>query len=344
MKQTYDNPQSPLYSLVRAQDGTRAADSMGRITPHTARQIGQAAHDLGMPELTQQLQRQTVERLLDPPGNGTPDLKNLPSRFGRAQKEQLNGVLTPEQLSDVEKLARTSKVVHADSNISGSGKVMQAVSDSKGMLAGATEAATALALGHPEVAAAGAIPFAAAGANHVVSKALTNPDFVGKMVDPPPAPPPMPPVPAINVVPAAVSQTGEEQQDGADSPPTPEQPTISEKTVVPAEASKGVQEVKLPTVDAPAASATDHPAGKVTGFDEDTGLPIVKRGAKGADATPADSAPKPAESDAPAPQSSASPGPETHVFSLGQWQEANPGGDTEAAAAEAKNQGYEVGE
>lgn len=105
LKQTYDNPQSKLYHIVRAPDALSAANSLANVTPTVARQIGRAATDLGTPEMVQHLQRQTVERLLDPPGNGSPDLEGFPSRFARAQKEQLGGVLASQQISALQDLS-----------------------------------------------------------------------------------------------------------------------------------------------------------------------------------------------------------------------------------------------
>jgi len=42
---------------------------------------------------------------------------------------------------------------------------------------------------------------------------------------------------------------------------------------------------------------------------------------------------------APAPAPAA---PQTHAFSLGAWQKANPQGDPKAAAAAAQQAGYQV--
>jgi hypothetical protein len=233
MKQTYDNPQSPLYHIVRAQDGTTASNALSRVTPHVARQIRQASVDLGMPELNDQLQRQTVERLLDPDGDGSPDLKNLPSRFGKTQKEQLGGVLTPDQVQSVEDLARTSRVVHADSNPSGTAKTIQPASEMGGMVAGAGTAATGLATGNPALVVAGAAPFAEAAATRFASRKLTDPRFTDTMMNPPSGAPSVNPA----IPPALTAANVTEQQD---------QPTIQDKEVVPADQSRGVQPVNLP--------------------------------------------------------------------------------------------------
>lgn len=294
MKETYDNPQSKLFHIVRAPDGLTAANSLANVTPHVAGQIGQASVDLGIPELQQQLQRQTVERLLDPAGNGTPDLKGLPTRFSRAQKEALGGTLTPSQIGDVEKLARTSKVVHADSNPSGTAKTMQPAAETGAMVTGAGTLATGLATGNPALMAAGAAPFVEAGATRVAASKMTNPEFNEDLMRTPPPPKPTATSP---VPPSAITALGNATQPDDTSKPT-------------------------------------HPAGEVTAFDHDTGLPIVKRGGGGD--TPA--LDKPADSTATAEH------PDTHVFSKTQFAQASPQADADAAAKAAADEGFEVQE
>lgn len=110
-----------------------------------------------------------------------------------------------------------------------------------------------------------------------------------------------------------------------------DQPTIQEKEVVPADAAKGVQPVTLP-VEVPAGAPT-HPSGKVTAIDQDTGLPIVKRGG-GEETTPKE----PAKEET----ADAGPTPDTHVFSKQEWAKQNPEADADEAAAAAQDAGYEV--
>lgn len=236
MKQTYDNPQHKLFSIIRAPDGLTVANSLADVTPHVSRSIWQAGEDLGMPEIHQQLQRQTMERLLDPAGNGTPDLKNLPQRFSKAQKEKLGGVLTPDQVEDIDQLARTSKVVHADSNPSGTAKTIQPASEAGSMVAGAGSLATGLATGNVPAMVAGAVPFVEAGATRLAASKLTNPEFTEKVMNPPAST-------AVDVDPklaAAATAANVTQQ------PQKDEPTIQDKEVVPADASRGIQPVTLP--------------------------------------------------------------------------------------------------
>lgn len=109
-----------------------------------------------------------------------------------------------------------------------------------------------------------------------------------------------------------------------------DQPTIEDKEVVPADASKGVQPVTLP-IEVP--GAPTHPAGKVTAFDEKTGLPIVKRGESGV----SEPAKQPSENENPD-----DPSPSTHLFSKSQFQSSNPEVDLEEAQKAAQDAGFEV--
>lgn len=180
MKQAYDNPLSKLYHIVRSPDGLTAANSLASITPDIAKQIGNAA-----PELLPQLQRQTIDRILRPTGNELPDLKNLSARFGRTQKEQLSGVLTPEQIKSLENLGRTSKLVTFDANPSGSGKLSQKSNEMAAMYGGAGTALTGVVTGNPVLVGVGAAPAAYAGAQRIAASKMTNPAFTESIMNAP---------------------------------------------------------------------------------------------------------------------------------------------------------------
>lgn len=159
MKGTYDNPQSPFYHIIRAQDGLTAANSMATLKPELVGHFNNAMSDVRQPELSSQMQRQTLSRMISPAG-GDSDLKNLNARLNRAQKEQLGGILSPDQMDDLTKLAQTSKIVHADINPSGTAKVLKRSAEAAGAGAGLIHAATL----NPILAASGiaeaATPFA----------------------------------------------------------------------------------------------------------------------------------------------------------------------------------------
>lgn len=165
MKATYDDPTSTLYHVVRAKDGLTAANTLAKVTPEVARKVAQA-----VPELAPQMQRQVLSRTLSPAGNEVPDLQNLHSRFTRAQKEQLRGILSPDQMQRLENLGRVAKVVYADSNSSGTAKVGQKVVEGGALLRGGLGVATL----NPVAAAEGlGVPIA----QRVIAGALNNPKF-----------------------------------------------------------------------------------------------------------------------------------------------------------------------
>lgn len=178
MKQTYDDPLSKLYHVVRSPDGLTAANSLANITPDVAKRIGAAA-----PELVPQLQRQAMSRILSPAGNDLPDLKNLSSRLSRSQKEQLAGVLTPEQIKSLDDLGRTSKLVTFDSNPSGSGKLVQRSAEGSAAIGGALRAAGGVVTGNPLAIAEGIAPSAWIGATRIAAKKLTNPAFTESIMN-----------------------------------------------------------------------------------------------------------------------------------------------------------------
>ena len=177
MKSTYDDPTSRMYHIVRSPDGLTAANTLASITPDVARKIGAAA-----PELVPQLQRQTMNRLLRPTGNELPDLKNLGSRLSRAQKEQLAGVLTPEQIQSLDELGRTSKLVTFDANPSGSGKLAQKATEAGVLGSGLTRIAGGILTGNPAAVVEGAAPLAVGGAQRIAASKLTNPAFTEKIM------------------------------------------------------------------------------------------------------------------------------------------------------------------
>jgi hypothetical protein len=150
----YDDLTSPFYHLVRSPDGLTTANSLAGLKPERVRQFNQAMAYTGNDALNAQLQRQAVNRLISPAG-GEYDLKGLATRLGRTPAEQLAGVLPDDQIKNLQDLARTSRVVYADSNPSGSGKVVQRVLEGSAALKGLGTAAAGLFHGSPEMVAAG---------------------------------------------------------------------------------------------------------------------------------------------------------------------------------------------
>ncbi|MEK6398160.1 MAG: hypothetical protein V4734_08750, partial [Terriglobus sp.] len=89
----------------------------------------------------------------------------------------------PEQIHQLDDVARVSRIVKLDSNPSGSGKLNQAVHEGRAMVAGPYGGLVTAATGHPIVgAAAAAAPYAEYAATKGVAKLLTNPKVVERVM------------------------------------------------------------------------------------------------------------------------------------------------------------------
>jgi hypothetical protein len=183
----YDDPSSPFYHLLRSPDGLTTANTLAGLKPERVRQFNTAMTETGNDDLNAQLQRQAINRLISPSG-GEPDLKNLPTRLSRTQVEQLGGVLQPDQISNLQDLARTSRIVHADSNTSGSGKVVQRVLEGTAALKGLGTAAAGVFHANPEMVAAGlGASVVEPSLTGALAKLATNPSVVESLMAPKPA-------------------------------------------------------------------------------------------------------------------------------------------------------------
>jgi hypothetical protein len=240
----YDKPGSQLKQVVDAPDGTTAAQKIfndsGKLllTPEEVATMEQADSSL-----VPMLRRQAIERQFDPAGNGTVDLRNFASRWNRAQKEPLQGVLTPDQIKDLTDLAGVSKTVNLPSNPSGTASVLQPASEAGQVLRAGTNlgastvgAATGAAVGGPLGAAAGTALGAAADivGKGLVARRLLDPDATAAVME---HTPPMPvttaiknaaaetvknlPQSALKAAPAAAQQATQKPEDreGVSTPP-----------------------------------------------------------------------------------------------------------------------------
>lgn len=173
----YDRPGSKLAQVIDAPDGLAASKAMFtdsgalRLTPEDVRQLQEAD-----PALLPHLQRQAMSRVFDPAGNGVADLKNLPSRWNRAQKESMQGVLTPEQIKNLDDIASVTKTVSLDSNPSGTAKVAQPAAEAAGAVGGLASGISTAVMGHP---LAGAVTAAGVPAGMLAEQAIAK-----RMVDP----------------------------------------------------------------------------------------------------------------------------------------------------------------
>lgn len=174
-----------LKQIVEAPDGMRANDAMFtgsgdlRLNPADVRVMEQAD-----PELVPQLRRQAISRLLDPAGNGTPDLQNFSARWKRTDDEPLENLLTPEQIQQLDAVSALGRTVQAKNNPSGTAVSMKPFLEAGSALsAGAAAVPTAL-MGHPGVAAAtiGA-PVVENLAQYATSRSMNSPDVVRSVME-----------------------------------------------------------------------------------------------------------------------------------------------------------------
>lgn len=137
------------------------------------------------PNLVPMLRQHAISRLFDPAASGTPDVANFASRWGRAQKEPLQGLLTPDQMQDLDELSSVSRAVNLKSNPSGTATVLQPVGEVKDLVSGAAEAGKGIgrlamdaAAGHSVAGPVGAVagPLVDTLGSKFVAERLTNPE------------------------------------------------------------------------------------------------------------------------------------------------------------------------
>jgi hypothetical protein len=161
MKDTFDNPQHPFYSIVRAKDGTTAANTLASLKPEYVRQLQQA---MG-PDFPA-YQRLVARRFLDPKNTGMFDFKNLDTRMSRANQERTAVALTQEQSRELGLMGKVASKVTSDVNPSGTAK------------AGGPLIEGGLLFTHPPAGAA------LIGGNYASAKAITSPRVVRYLTQP----------------------------------------------------------------------------------------------------------------------------------------------------------------
>lgn len=181
----YDAPGSRLAQVIDAPDGLAASKVMFndngslRLTPEDVRTMEQAD-----PDLIPQLRRQAISRMFDPSGNGTPDLGNFASRWSRAQKEPLQGVLTSDQLQDLDDLASVTRAVNLKSNPSGTAVMMRPALEAGGLVSGLGTGIGLAAGGHPLIGATtAALPIAETVGSGAVASRLVNPEATAAVME-----------------------------------------------------------------------------------------------------------------------------------------------------------------
>lgn len=178
-----------LRQIVDAPDGMAASRVMFsdngalRLTPAEVEHLSAAD-----PDLIPILRRQTMERLMDPAGNGTPDLRNFAARWTRAQKAPAGAVLTPEQMQDLDDLAEVGRTVQTASNPSGTARTLQPANEAGNLVKGVAPAVGAVLGGMHggfEGAGAGAAVGSVADtlARGAVARRLVNPDATAAIME-----------------------------------------------------------------------------------------------------------------------------------------------------------------
>ena len=180
----YDGANTQLKKLAHAADDNDVAEILNSPLPETMRGIRAAADALADHQIVPQIQRHVAESIINPESNEVPDLKNLPTRFKRVQKQQLGGVLPPETIEDLDTLARTAKTVNWDDNPSGTAKTLQPVAEAASLGAAATGMLTGLATGNPIHAIAATAPVALSLARGAGAKLLASPTVVDTAMAP----------------------------------------------------------------------------------------------------------------------------------------------------------------
>jgi hypothetical protein len=161
MKQTYDDPSSPLYHAVRTDNPSSLySNGVGSKTPENARNL---QNRLG--PAIDPLRRGTVEGALKTNANGSPNFKTFGTQLNRIPADYRAELFSPDQNSTLRDIANTSNVLKMDANPSGSGKLAQQVGEGAMLFHPATMAAPLL--------------------QYPLAKAMTSPGAVNWLMRPP---------------------------------------------------------------------------------------------------------------------------------------------------------------
>lgn len=160
MKETYDDPSSPLYHAVRSDDPSllyngqglgpktpeNAFDLKQRLTPFKAPSsapfstLAAQPSDSLSPALGA-LRRGTIEGALKTTNDGSPNFKTFGTQLNRIPADYRAELFTTDQNSRLRDIANTSNLLGQDSNPSGSAKLGQKVVEGASLFHPATMAA-----------------------------------------------------------------------------------------------------------------------------------------------------------------------------------------------------------
>jgi hypothetical protein len=155
MKDTYDNPSSPLHWAVRTDAPAKlvSGENLGDKTPEVLRALKpRLGNDIAP------LQRGILEGALKTTSDGAPNYKNFGLQLNRIPADYRQELYNPLQQATIGHIANTSNVLGKDFNPSGSGKLGQGIAEGAALL-------------HP---ATMAIPLA----QYPVAKLMNSPKFV----------------------------------------------------------------------------------------------------------------------------------------------------------------------
>jgi hypothetical protein len=202
MKQTYDDPSSPLYHAVRTDNPSSLYGGIGSKTPENARNIlsrlspadvdpheSSATPNLyttmdefgkkGSIDVSRQrqppmspavgaLRRGTVEGALKTNSDGSPNFKTFGTQLNRIPADYRGELFSPDQNATLRDIANTSNVLNRDYNPSGSAKMGQKIAEGFAML-------------HPNTIAG---PLA----QYPIARLMTSPNSVNWLMKPPVTP------------------------------------------------------------------------------------------------------------------------------------------------------------
>lgn len=137
MKDTYDNPSSPLYHAVRSDAPSKlvSGDGLGPKTPEVLRDLKTRLGTDIAP-----LQRGVLEGALKPTSDGVPNYKSFGLQLNRIPEDYRQELYRPEQDATIGHIANTSNILGKDFNPSGSGKLGQGIAEGAALLHPATMA------------------------------------------------------------------------------------------------------------------------------------------------------------------------------------------------------------
>ncbi len=185
MKQTYDDPSSPLYHAVRT-DMPSTLYRIGSKTPENAHNL---QNRLG--SAIQPLRRGTVEAALKTTNDGSLNFRTFGTRLNRVPADCRAELFSPDQNRGLNDIANTSNALSQEFNPSGSGHQVQKLGEAVSLF---QSPVTALS-GHPLLASA---PVAYNAAHYGAAELMNSPAFVERLMSPTVRPSPFSPPTATN--------------------------------------------------------------------------------------------------------------------------------------------------